>query len=174
MPTTNNQHPTFMILHHYVKFNLWANDLLLSVIQNELTEELMDKEIVSSFSSLRKTIYHIWDAEFIWLRRLKGQSLSDWPSKNFSGKFSEAKDMILKLDKEFIDYVLKMDDRKANELFTYKNIEGKTFSNPVWQSVHHCMNHSTYHRGQAVTIMRQLGVKQIPSTDFITYCRNGN
>jgi uncharacterized damage-inducible protein DinB len=162
-----------MILYDYAKFNRWANDQIFSLIEKEITEEYLDKKIVSSFPTLRKTIYHIWDAEFIWLKRLNGQSLSDWPSKNFNGKFSEAKKKILSIDDDFIDYVSKIDDQKANSSFTYRNIEGKTFTNQLWQSIHHCMNHSTYHRGQVVTIMRQLGVTNVPSTDFITYCRIG-
>ena len=155
----------------YVQYNYWANERLLSLIAKGLRDELLDVEIVSSFSSLKKTIYHLWDAEFIWLKRLKGESLNDWPSKNFNGTFSEAKEKILLNDQLFIDFVEGLNDVKLLESFSYKNIEGKTFSNPRWESVHHCMNHSTYHRGQIVTMLRQLGITNIPSTDFISFCR---
>ena len=159
------------ILQRYLAFNFWANELLLSVISKELKDDLLDKEIDSSFPSLRKTIYHLWDAEFIWLKRLKGESLNDWPSKFFNGTFSEAKEKILLNDQLFIDFVERLNDEKLSESFTYKNIEGKTFSNSRWESVHHCMNHSTYHRGQIVTMLRQHGIIKIPSTDFISFCR---
>ena len=155
----------------YTQYNYWANELLLSVIEKEMNDEMLNKEIISSFPSLRKTVYHIWDAEFIWLKRLKGESLDDWPSKFFGGTFSEAKEKILLNDQLFIDFVERLNDEKLSESFTYKNIEGKTFSNPIWESVHHCMNHSTYHRGQIVTMLRQLGITNIPSTDFISFCR---
>jgi uncharacterized damage-inducible protein DinB len=155
----------------YTNFNFWANELLLSVTENEVTEESLDKVIQSSFPSLRKTIYHIWDAEYIWLKRLSGESLSDWPSKSFKGDFSEAKEKMLLNSKAFISYAEKLSDAELNSPFTYKNVEGKEFTNQVWESIHHCMNHSTYHRGQMVTLLRQLGVATVPSTDFITYCR---
>ena len=128
-------------------------------------------EIVSSFPSLRKTVYHIWDAEFIWLKRLSGESLSSGPSKLFKGKFSEASEEIKLINHSFIEFVKKTEGEKLSSDFTYKNIEGKPFSNPVWESVLHCVNHSTYHRGQIVTMLRQLGITNIPSTDFISYCR---
>jgi len=32
-------------------------------------------------------------------------------------------------------------------------------------------NHSTYHRGQLVTMMRQLGETNVPVTDFIAFAR---
>ena len=155
----------------YTQYNYWANELLLSVIEKEMNDEMLDNIIVSSFPSLRKTVYHLWDAEFIWLKRLTGESLNEWPSKNFTGTFSEAKEKILLNDKSFIEFVRNLNDEKLSNTFTYKNIEGKTFTNPIWESVHHCMNHSTYHRGQIVTMFRQLGLTNIPSTDFITYCR---
>ena len=159
------------LLLRYTQFNYWANELLLSLIEKDIDDSLLDKTIVSSFPSLRKTVYHTWDAEFIWLKRLKGESLDDWPSKKFSGTFSEAKEQILKNDKAFIEYVGSLNDERLSGVFTYKNVEGKTFSNPLWESVLHCMNHSTYHRGQVVTMLRQLGLTNIPSTDFISYCR---
>ena len=155
----------------YTQYNYWANELLLSVIEKEMNDEMLDNIIVSSFPSLRKTVYHLWHAEFIWLKRLTGESLNEWPSKNFTGAFSEAKEKILLNDKSFIEFVRNLNDEKLSNTFTYKNIEGKTFTNPIWESVHHCMNHSTYHRGQIVTMFRQLGLTNIPSTDFITYCR---
>ncbi len=162
---------TSKILLKYAQYNYWANDILFSLAEKELDEEMLDREIVSSFPSMKKTIYHIWDAEFIWLKRLKGQSLSDWPGKSFKGTYSEAVKNILLNNLEFVEYVNEAADDLL-KLFSYKNIEGKIFSNPVWESIHHCMNHSTYHRGQVVTMLRQLEVTVIPSTDFITYCRS--
>ncbi len=160
------------ILHQYVQFNKWANELLLTLIEKEISDELLDKNLVSSFPSLRKTVYHVWDAEWIWLRRLKGESLDNWPSKNFSGNFSEAKNKLLENNESFITYVISLNENSLIENFSYKNIEGKNFTNARWQSIQHCINHSTYHRGQIVTMLRQLGVMQIPSTDYISFVRH--
>jgi uncharacterized damage-inducible protein DinB len=33
------------------------------------------------------------------------------------------------------------------------------------------MNHGTYHRGQLVTMFRQLGLEEIPSTDLMTFAK---
>ena len=158
-------------LLRYTGYNLWANELLLTLIEKKISNAKLDNEIVSSFPSLRKTVYHLWDAEFIWIKRLKGESLNDWPSKSFSGTFSEAKEKILARDKQFIHFIEDLDDEQLSLPFTYQNIEGKSFTNPVWESVLHCMNHSTYHRGQIVTMLRQLEVAEIPATDYIAYSR---
>ena len=154
----------------YTQYNYWANELLLSVIEKEMTDKMLDKEIISSFPSLRKTVYHLWDAEFIWLKRLTGESLNNWPSKNFTGIFSEAKEKILLNDKSFIEFVGKLNDEKLSDSFTYKNVEGKTFTNPIWESVHHCMNHSTYHRGQVVREYLHTVNNRQPRADWAITC----
>jgi uncharacterized damage-inducible protein DinB len=41
----------------------------------------------------------------------------------------------------------------------------------VYHVLHHIFNHSTYHRGQLVTMLRQLGSKDIPATDFIAFVK---
>ena len=53
------------ILVNYTTYNLWANKKLLAVVQG-LDVALLDKEIKSSFPSLRKTAHHIYFAEEIW------------------------------------------------------------------------------------------------------------
>jgi uncharacterized damage-inducible protein DinB len=36
----------------------------------------------------------------------------------------------------------------------------------------HVLNHGTYHRGQLVNMLRQLGIEKIPQTDFIVWSRS--
>lgn len=38
----------------------------------------------------------------------------------------------------------------------------------VQDMLRHVLNHSTYHRGQAATLMRQVGAVS-PETDFVVY-----
>ncbi|MBL0200663.1 MAG: hypothetical protein IPP81_11100 [Chitinophagaceae bacterium] len=38
---------------------------------------------------------------------------------------------------------------------------------PVYQMLHHVFNHASYHRGQLVTMLNQLGADKIPGTDFL-------
>jgi uncharacterized damage-inducible protein DinB len=46
-------------------------------ILNNITEEVFDREMASSFPTLHKTIFHIWDAETIWFARINGFSLNE-------------------------------------------------------------------------------------------------
>jgi len=68
------------------------------------------------------------------------------------------------------EFVSELTDERLSSVLIYKTMEGKQFSNILWQMMQHLINHSTYHRGQVVTMLRQLGVKPI-GTDLITFYR---
>jgi uncharacterized damage-inducible protein DinB len=56
-------------------------------------------------------------------------------------------------------------------VFQYQNSKREQFKQPVYQMLLHLFNHGTYHRGQLVNLLRQLGVEKIPATDFIIWSR---
>jgi uncharacterized damage-inducible protein DinB len=57
--------------------------------------------------------------------------------------------------------------RLAEDL-AYLNRAGQRYSYPLWQQMVHVFNHSTYHRGQITTLLRQLGAEPVV-TDFLVY-----
>lgn len=157
-------------LVRYTEYNIWANRHLTDIIST-LSEEQIDKVQVSSFPSIRKTMYHIWDAQGIWMIRLKGGVATDWPSKNFIGTTTDAIDSFLNSSREFATLVKGFDEGIFRNSIQYKNLEGKEFINSIADIVMHVMNHSTFHRGQLISMFRDFGITKIPSTDFIAYCR---
>ena len=162
-----------MQLQTYCRYNLWANTKILDVLSMHADENTFDRQIISSFPSLRKTICHIWGAETIWLARLRGEMNPPWPGNNFAGSQEELRPIMLKVSGEIVSHVAGLDEENLKKEFTYVNLQGMQFTNIIWEAVLHCMNHSTYHRGQIVTMLRQCGVNEIPSTDFINFCRAG-
>ena len=74
------------------------------------------------------------------------------------------------MDHYYIDYVSKLTQQDLERVIRYKNLTGEEFSNPLWQILHQLSNHATYHRGQIVTLLRQLGAKPV-STDLIVFYR---
>jgi uncharacterized damage-inducible protein DinB len=154
----------------YTEYNTWANTLVSHIISS-LSEEQIDKVQVTSFPSIRKTLYHIWDAQGIWMIRLGGGTVIDWPSKNFTGTTKEAIENFLNSSKEFASLVKGFNETEFHNSITYKNMEGKQYTNSIADIVMHVMNHSTFHRGQLITMFRDVGITQIPSTDFIVFCR---
>ena len=162
-----------MLKAHLVKYaiyNHWANERLLHCC-SQLDNPLLDQEIKSSFPSIRKTVFHIWDAECIWHKRLLGEFLRQWPSKSFKGELPEAIKSLLATDQDLIEFLKGKDEEFFTSSLTYHNLEGKEFKTPICDILLHVFNHSTYHRGQLVTMLREVGYTDLKSTDFITFVR---
>ena len=49
------------LLENYTSYNLWANKRIAEMLREN--SAAADKEIKSSFPSLKKTLCHIWGAE---------------------------------------------------------------------------------------------------------------
>ena len=111
------------------------------------------------------------DGEAIWLSRINGISPSDWPSKNFTGTKNKCLDGFLNNTKKFTDFFADKDDSFIEKRITFKTMSGEEVSETIEGIVFHVVNHGSFHRGQLVTMLRTLGVTQIPSTDLIRYLR---
>ena len=59
------------LLVSFCRYNLWANKKIIDTLQL-LPNDIVDAQVNNSFTSIRKTIYHIWDAQVIWLSRMQG------------------------------------------------------------------------------------------------------
>ena len=155
------------LLHQYTSYNIWANTQF-GILLKDLDLALLDKEVISSFPSLRKTVFHIWDAELIWLSRMKKQVVA-WPP---SAQYKDPSiDEFVNASKAFDEFVRLEDDDFLKGTTTYKNTKGIEFSNPNSGIIMHCMNHSTFHRGQLVTMLRTVGITKIPQTDLIAFLK---
>jgi uncharacterized damage-inducible protein DinB len=158
-------------LLQFARYNVWANKRIIEAML-KLDEELFDKEVVSSFSSIRKTVLHVWGAESIWLQRLELKEQPVWIADSFDGSFTEACNEWQKASEALLQFVEKQfDDRAFEHVFQYYNLKKQSFKNPVYATLLHVCNHGTYHRGQLITMIRQLGATKIPETDFIVFVR---
>ena len=152
-------------------YHLWANQLLLDVIL-QLSEEKQKQEVSSSFRSLYLTVLHIWNAEYIWWQRMKLQERIVGPGESFKGDMKELSNQLLKQDRQWNEWIGNAQENMLHHVFQYQNIKGEQFKQPTFQMILHVFNHGTYHRGQLVNMLRQLGVEKIPQTDFIVWSRN--
>ena len=158
------------LLQQYAAYNTWANQKLCELIAT-LPEELQTKELASSFSSLHSTILHMWDAGSIWWQRMKLQEVIIRPSDNFNGRTVEAVQGLLNQDRMWEEWLASATGMGLDHVFSYYNTKRELFKQPVYQVVMQVMNHGTYHRGQMVNMLRQLGQQKIPGTDYIVWSR---
>jgi uncharacterized damage-inducible protein DinB len=154
-------------LSHY---NLWANQKLVALISKD--QSIWEKEVKSSFNTIASTILHITDAQDIWLSRLNGQSLGVWPSSDAAGQTSAdiARSLIQSSENFFMFLDVQL-PTFPTKIIQYKDMKGFSHANTVEEIVAHTMNHSTFHRGQVITMLRELGVDKLNSTDMISFFR---
>ena len=152
-------------------FDHWANRKILeacrSLKPNDLTRDLH-----TSHQSIAGTLVHIMWSEWIWLRRWEGES----PKKVFA---TEEFPSISAIQKKWDDI-----ERGQNALIgrlrpellaatlSYENLQGQRWEYSLERMMQHVVNHSSYHRGQVVTMLRQLG-QAAPSTDFLIFFDEG-
>ncbi len=158
------------ILLQLAAYNAWANQLLLETIY-ALPEDKQHQQLPGSFPSLYHCVLHMYDAESIWWQRLKLQEHVRIPSHSFNGDMKELGQLTLLQNRQWKDWISMAGEHMLQHEFKYQNSKRESFKQPIYQMLFHLFNHGTYHRGQLVNMLRQLGVTKIPQTDFIVFSR---
>lgn len=154
------------LLQQYARYNVWANQQFIKVLR-QMTEEQVDMKIQSSFPTIRKTVYHMWSAEDIWMQRMELVERPLYQATIFEGTLEEALVNWEKTSEKLVHFVEnKHDDEAFNHIVQYYDLNKRPSKVPIVRVLMQVFNHATYHRGQLVTMFRQAGVKKIPQTDF--------
>ncbi|CAA9504517.1 MAG: DinB family protein [uncultured Segetibacter sp.] len=157
------------IFKEYASYNAWANQKMTEAIF-ALPGETVQKTIVSSFSSLHLTLLHMWNAESIWWQRINlAETIRT--NDNTNSSIKEIAGGLIEQSKQWEAWVEKSTPATFEHEFIYRNSKKEQFKQPVYQVLLHLFNHSTYHRGQLVTMLRQSGAEKIPNGDFIAFSR---
>jgi uncharacterized damage-inducible protein DinB len=148
-------------------YNRWATARALEPV-SALTPEEFSREVGGSFPSVHKTLAHIYAAEWIWLERWQGRSPRALPPEQEVPTLEALVEKWSLVENWQRVFVEGLTDARMAEVVTYVNVKGETWSYPLGEMLVHLVNHSTYHRGQVATMLRQLG--KIPrSTDYLAY-----
>jgi len=148
-------------------YNRWANAQVLGA-SAELTQEQFTKDLSSSHRSVRDTLAHVLAAEWIWLRRWQGVSPKALFDPEGFPDLGSLRERWAGIEREQADFVKAVTDESLREVIAYTNTKGEEWRYPLWQMMQHVVNHSTYHRGQVATMLRQLGADPVP-TDFLVF-----
>jgi len=154
----------------YAEYNLWANSKLAETLRSS-SDEIWLMEQKSSFTTLRATALHIYGAETIWFSRLTDNTILKLPGSDFKGTNADVLQLWQNASKNFVKFISANSGEYFNSSCTFSNLKGEKFTIKVSDIIQHCFNHSTFHRGQIVTMLRFAGITALPSTDYITYIR---
>ncbi|ATL46622.1 damage-inducible protein DinB [Chitinophaga caeni] len=154
-----------VVMKNFALYNAWANKTMIYWLQSH-PEKLMDKETISSFPTIRLTLLHILSCQDFWLSVLEE---SPQHTPNYELLSTRACfDMLLEQSEQMTAYILSLSDAELSQevVFTSPWVQGKESR---FEYIHHVFNHSTYHRGQIVTMGRNLGITDAPMTDYGYY-----
>ena len=151
-------------LRDLYEYNAWANRKTLDSL-DPVPPEQFTARMDGSFPSIRDTMVHIIGAEFIWWQRCIGnRPVGLWPSKEFPdvaafrARWPEIDD----------GYLAVVNDGDFDEEITYVNRHGNQYTYSIGTILLNNVNHSSYHRGQIVTLLRQIGAKPAVS-DYLVF-----
>lgn len=161
---------TYHDIEILLEYHYWARDRMLDAAA-QLPANDFTREVVSSFRSVRDTLAHVYGAEWTWHQRWIGYSPAHMPE--FSGvvdvpTLRSAWDL---LETQVRMYVRDAGDAGVNAVHDYKSFAGKPGRSTLADMVQQVVNHASYHRGQVVTLLRQLNAPPAKGMDFILFAR---
>lgn len=147
----------------------WANARILECVRG-LTGEQFTQQVPSSFPTVRDTLAHIVMAEWIWLRRWKGENPTTRPDWTREPSLETIETNLRAIEEERAALFATLTDDDLQRELAYRTMNGDPYTNRLGDLLTHVANHSTYHRGQLTTMLRQVGAAP-PSTDLIVFLR---
>ena len=154
------------------EYNKWANARMLDVA-SKLSPEQFTADLQSSHRSVRDTLAHTLAAEWIWLERWKGTSpkalltATDFPTpESLRARWGQ-------VERDYTEFFSGLSDEALDRVIGYTNTRGEQWEYALGSMIQHLMNHSTYHRGQVTTMLRQLGAEVTP-VDLLVFMDAAN
>ncbi len=147
-------------------YNSWANLQVIIWLQNS-TPEILTQKIPSSFSTIKSTFLHIWNAERFWFSFLQKKDFEPF-RKDFEENYKSFFDGIHKQSFDLEMFVNSLSEVELEEEYTI-NTPWLKGTKPCNIFIQHAINHSTYHRGQLITLGRIAGLENPPNTDFLKF-----
>jgi uncharacterized damage-inducible protein DinB len=145
----------------HLRYSAWASRRVLDAV-NALPEEQRGRDMGSSHGGLLGTLNHILFGDRIWIARMLDTTIE---------RSSEPIEVEwLAVQKRWDDWASSVTDDDLAHVIAYKDLRGATRQSAASEIVMHVVNHATLHRGQVMSMLRQLGIAP-PQTDLITFYR---
>lgn len=154
-------------LQTLVDYHYWANRRILGAVA-ALTPEQFARDLGNSFPSIQATLAHLISAEVTWLSRMletslpavKAEDIPDVVAARVRWQETEAR----------LRQVAAAGPGDLDKPVVARYANGQVMTNPRWQVIQQLVTHGSYHRGQIVTLLRQLGAAPV-QTDLLLYYR---
>ncbi|HET7293138.1 MAG TPA: DinB family protein [Vicinamibacteria bacterium] len=156
-------------------YERWANRRVVAAARL-LAAEDFTRSLGTSHDSVSGTLVHILAAKCFWLRLWRGESIeevlrrdAEWEQARFADLTAlEARWSVE--DRDLQVFLEGLTDAQLKTRMAYQLDQGQPREFSLAHMMQHVVNHSSYHRGQVITLLRQLG-QTPPATDFLEFLR---
>jgi uncharacterized damage-inducible protein DinB len=155
------------IVRDLLLYMLWADRLMLKAVR-EVSPEDLTRDAGISFGSMLGTMVHMLGSQRLWLARFSGTSLDRRPTLQDLPDLSSWVHGWEETAAGIEAFLAALTEEQLAAEIVWEDSDLGPVARPLWQPVTHMVNHNTYHRGQVVSLLRQLG-HEAPKTDFIYF-----
>lgn len=159
-------------LGRLLDYTVWANHRVMRVAAT-LSDDDWKRDLKSSHGGVRGTLAHMLGAEWIWLERWKGTSPPRGIDEGEFPTLPALRERWTVIEDHRRSWFSNLPADGPSQVIAYRTLDGRPYEGELWKLVQHATNHSTYHRGQVITLARQLGARPI-STDLAIWDRDPN
>lgn len=153
------------------RYNSWFNQRLYDACE-QLSDEERKRDRGAFFGSIHGTLNHLIWADRLWLQRFATQGRS-FPALTgellalpqgavhetvLHEQWGDLRAQRKRLDEAIEHWVRDMAPEFLLQTMRYANSRGVRREHPAWQAMTHFFNHQTHHRGQATTLLAQVGI----------------
>jgi uncharacterized damage-inducible protein DinB len=150
-------------------YNAWANRRIFAALR-ALPAEPYFRDLHSSHGGLHGTLCHIVWAEELWLNRWLGQPNPAVAQGRDLATLAAAEARWERVEAARAAFLAGFAEDRLDDTVAVRPSTGGEYVHSFRQMFRHTVDHSSYHRGQLITLLRQLGVTP-PNTGLIVFYR---
>lgn len=157
------------MIRRLFSYSDWANGALLSAART-LTDDALDRPFDMGVGSLRRTLIHLYNGEFVWFHRWQEKLETPWPGEDERVSVATIEERFRRVWAERDAYLLTLTDEKLAAKTRYRDSYGNLYRTVLSDMLMQTCVHSTHHRAQAANMLRQLGAGSI-ELDYMVHFR---
>lgn len=148
-------------------YNTWAwQHIYQSVTQVEATDYFTPNRIFAH--SIHSLLVHSMAAEHIWYMRCQGESLTSLFNPDDYADSGAVISAWASVRHKWGNYVQWLTDEDCRRLVSFQSTTRQSYTLPLFDVLHHVINHSTEHRSQLTPLLYALGRPTQP-LDYVRY-----
>ena len=156
------------LISNYSAYNEWANTEMVLWLK-KLDHQLLYQKSPSSFDSIDSTLQHILRVQKFWLSFISEEDITNFNWSVREGEVEKILDELVIVSTQIKEKCSSYSEEELlHQLYLDRPWAKTTMSR--YEYIIHVVNHTTYHRGQVVTIARNIGINEgIVNTDYVFF-----